>query len=49
MEPPRAHEKTFRFSFLTLSYRKRYRSLRKKDVENQKLFDVNDLPEADQK
>ena len=36
-------------SFLTLSYRKRYRSLRKTDVENEKLFDVNDLPEADQK
>ena len=36
-------------SFLTLSYRKRYRSLRKTNVENEKLFDVNDLPEADQK
>ena len=29
--------------------RKWYRSLRKTDVENEKLFDVNDLPEADQK
>ena len=37
------------FSCLTLSYRMRYRSPREIDVEHQKLFDVSDLPEEDQK
>ena len=34
---------------LTCSGRKWYRLLRRTDVENDKLFDVNDLPKAEQK